>query len=127
MTETGRLPNQHWILWDRDCGFCRRTTKWIKRHDKRDLFYTIPNQEAPSPPMTPELLAACEHAVHVVKADGEILKAGRAVLFIFANIGFGWMARPLMLPPFVWLIEVIYRIVANNRPFFARFMFTREN
>lgn len=76
--------------------------------------------------MTPELRAACEKAVHVLTAEGRILRAGRAVLFILAGIGYGWLARPLMVPPFVWLVELGYRIVATHRPFFARFLFTRE-
>jgi len=76
--------------------------------------------------MTPALYAACARAVHVVKADGAILRAGRAALFILDNIGYAWLARPLMLPPFVWIVELAYRIVARNRPFFARFLFREE-
>lgn len=76
--------------------------------------------------MTPELYAACEHAVHVVKADGTVLRAGRAVLFVLEKIGWGWFARLLALPPFIWGIELAYVIVAKNRPFFANFLFTRE-
>ena len=73
--------------------------------------------------MTPALYAACERAVHVVKADGAILRGGRATLFILEKIGWGWIARVLALPPFIWFIELRYRIVASNRPFFARFLF----
>jgi predicted DCC family thiol-disulfide oxidoreductase YuxK len=77
--------------------------------------------------MTPELFAACEKAVHVIRADGTILRAGRAVLFILEQIGWGGWAHFLELPPLVWCIEIGYWIVANNRPFFARFLFTRED
>ena len=76
--------------------------------------------------MTPDLYAACERAVHVVTADGKVLRAGRACLFILERIGWGWQARVLRLPPFIWAIELGYRIVAANRPFFARFLFTKE-
>ena len=76
--------------------------------------------------MTPDLYAACERAVHVVTADGKVLRAGRACLFILERIGWGWRARVLRLPPFIWAIEVGYRVVASNRPFFARFLFTKE-
>lgn len=77
--------------------------------------------------MTPELAAACEKAVHVIRTDGSILRAGRAVLFVLDKIGWGWFARLLALPPFIWGVELGYKIVANNRPFFARFLFTREH
>ena len=76
--------------------------------------------------MTPALRAACERAVHVLTADGRVLRAGRASLFIAEQVSYGTIARLLRLPPFVWLVEIGYQIVARNRPFFARFLFTRE-
>jgi predicted DCC family thiol-disulfide oxidoreductase YuxK len=77
--------------------------------------------------MTPELFAACERAVHVLTPDGRVLRAGRATLYVLERIGWGRLARVLMLPPFIWLVELGYRVVASNRPFFARFLFTRES
>ena len=76
--------------------------------------------------MTPALTAACEYAVHVVKSDGTILRAGRATLFVLEKLGWGGVARFLMLPPFLWVIELGYIIVARNRDFFSRFLFTTE-
>ena len=76
--------------------------------------------------MTPALHAACEKAVHVVKADGTILRAGRAALFVLEHIGWRRLARLLVLPPFIWAVEIGYYIVANNRPLFARFLFRDE-
>lgn len=76
--------------------------------------------------MTPELRAACAIAVHVVTADGRVLRAGRACLCVLERTGWGWFARLLSLPPLVWLVEGGYRVVATHRPFFARFTFRRE-
>jgi predicted DCC family thiol-disulfide oxidoreductase YuxK len=76
--------------------------------------------------MTPALRDACERAVHVIKADGTVLRAGRAALFIFEELGWGWIARLLALPPFIWAVELGYRVIANNRRLFSRFMFRRE-
>ena len=84
------MDGRHWILWDGDCGLCKRTVAWIRRRDRDRRFRTTPYQEASSPPMTPELNAACGRAVHVVQSDGTILRAGRAVLFILEEIGWGW-------------------------------------
>jgi len=86
-------------------------------------FEVMAYQEAPSPPMTPELAAACQRAIHVVKADGTTLRAGRACLFILEGLGWGRAARYLTMPPFIWGVECVYRIVAASRPFFARFLF----
>ena len=76
--------------------------------------------------MTPALRQACARAVHVVTAEGHVLRAGRASLFVLERIGWGWVARVLSWPPFVWFVELGYWIVANNRSFFAKFLFTKE-
>ena len=73
--------------------------------------------------MTPELRRACARAVHVVTAEGRVLRAGRATLFALAHAGHPTLARVLGWPPLVWGVELGYRIVAANRPFFARFLF----
>jgi hypothetical protein len=45
---------------------------------------------------------------------------------VLEHIGFRPLARLLALPPFIWAVELGYKLVANNRRFFAEFMFTRE-
>lgn len=76
--------------------------------------------------MTDELRAACAKAMHVVAIDGRIYRGGRASMFILRHTGWGWFARLLMVPPFIWFVELGYWIVARNRRFFGKFMFTRE-
>ncbi len=73
--------------------------------------------------MTPELREACRRALHVLTSSGEILQAGRAALFVLEQIGYRRLARLLRLPPFVWAVELGYRIVASNRSLFARLLF----
>jgi predicted DCC family thiol-disulfide oxidoreductase YuxK len=70
--------------------------------------------------MTPALAEACARAVHVVRSDGTVLRAGRATLFVLERLGWGVLARVLAVPPFVWCVEVGYRVVARNRAFFSR-------
>jgi hypothetical protein len=74
--------------------------------------------------MTPELRAACRDAVHVLTPDGQVLKAGRAALFVLR--GLGYPVGLFALPPFIWGVEAGYQVVARNRRLFARFMFRRE-
>ena len=83
----------------------------------------IPYQDAPSPPMTPELHRACKLALHVITSDGTVLRAGRGTLHVLAHIGWGWFARFLALPPMIWFVELGYLVVSRNRRFFSRFMF----
>ena len=75
-------PNQsnhphHVILWDGACGLCRRAVAWVARRDRSRRFEALPYQDAPSPPMTPELRAACGRAVHVITRDSAIVQALR--------------------------------------------------
>ena len=44
------------------------------------------------------------------------------MLYIFEHLGWWWI-WPLRLPPMIWFVELGYWIMANNRPFFAKFMF----
>ena len=76
--------------------------------------------------MTDALAAQCARAVHVIAADGRILRAGRASLYVLGCLG--WRATEAIASrrPLVWLVEAGYWLVARNRPFFARFMFRRE-
>jgi predicted DCC family thiol-disulfide oxidoreductase YuxK len=113
---------RHLLLWDGACGFCRRAIEGIRRRDRDRRFEIVPYQEAPAPPMTPELAAACGKAFHVLTADGQMLRAGRASLFVLGETGHPWLARILGLPPMVWFVELGYVIVARNRAFFSRLL-----
>jgi predicted DCC family thiol-disulfide oxidoreductase YuxK len=58
----------------------------------------------------------------VLTTDGQVLRAGRASLFVLGETGHPWLARLLGLPPMVWLVELGYAIVARNRAFFSRLL-----
>lgn len=120
------MDDRDWMLWDGECGLCGRVAAWVRWKDVGGRFRVVPYQKAPSPPMTPALYAACEHAVHVVRADGTVLRAGRATLYLFSQIGYAPITQILMLPPLLWTVEILYKIVANHRDFFANFFFRRD-
>lgn len=76
--------------------------------------------------MTPEIFEACQRAVHVITRDGQVLAAGQATLFVLGELGWGGWARVLAVPPLIWFVELGYRVVAQNRYFFSRFMFRKS-
>jgi predicted DCC family thiol-disulfide oxidoreductase YuxK len=107
------------LLWDGACGFCRRLTEWVRRRDREGRFDILPYQDAPTPPMTPELREACRRAVHVITTGGHVLRAGRASVFVLRETGHPTLGRVLAAPPLVWLVELGYFIVARNRSGFS--------
>ena len=113
------------LLWDGECGFCRRSVAWAERRDTGHSFRAIPYQQAPSPPMTPELRLACSRAVHVLTAEGEVLRAARACLWVLERVGSPVLGRVLALPPLVWAVELGYWLVARNRRLASRVLFRR--
>ncbi len=120
---------RHWMLFDGDCGMCRRCAHWVIRNDSKGKFIGAPFQNTPSPPMTLELKKACAFAVHVVKSDGEILRGGVAAMFLIREIvprPWGFIPRLLGQAPWIVPIEIGYQIIARNRLFFARFILPDE-
>ena len=113
------------VLWDGTCGFCRRAVLQLQARDTQKAFCAMPYQQAPSPPMTAALQLACAHAVHVVTPDGQVLRAGRAVLYIVGRLGHAALARVLAVPPLLWGVEFAYFVVARNRRLFSRVLFRR--
>ncbi len=120
------MTDKYLVLWDGECGFCRRSVDWLLKRDQKGELEAVPYQMASSPPMTAELRTACARAVHLVSPDGTIYSAGRAVLKALELVGYGALARVASWPPFVWFVELGYWLVARNRYFFSRFLFKRR-
>jgi predicted DCC family thiol-disulfide oxidoreductase YuxK len=114
---------KHLVLWDGDCGFCRRAVQWLLKNDRYGRLTAIPNQEAD---ISPELRAQCQNAVHVVKSDGSILRAGRAMLFCVEQTRWHQLARIGEWAIFIPFIELGYAFVARNRALFSKFLFKKE-
>jgi len=115
---------QTWLFFDGDCRFCRSCVAWLQARDRAGRLRPIPYQDAPDPPLIPPLRARAKHSVLTIGPDDRVQTAGRAVLGALAEIG--WMTplvRVAALPPFVWLVEIGYRIVAGNRSRLSRIFF----
>lgn len=116
------MTGKDWVLYDGECGFCRWCAAWIKRRDAQGKFRVVPFQQAPSPPMTDGLRRKCEQAVHVITERGEVLKAGRATVYVLSSLPHvGWL-RVFLYPPLVWVAEGAYWLVARSRGIISRFV-----
>ena len=55
-------------------------------------------------------------------------RAGLAVLSILQGLGWWWAWVWLFRwPPLIWVVEAFYGLVARNRVFFSKFLFTRRD
>jgi predicted DCC family thiol-disulfide oxidoreductase YuxK len=121
-TQTAEVPayEQHWLFWDKDCGFCKTWAEFFDSRNTRGLFRLVPYQDAPYPPMTPELREECKEAVHVVLRDGSILRGGAACLFALREVGYN-IPEALTRSPLNLMTEGAYKLVARNRKLFSKF------
>jgi predicted DCC family thiol-disulfide oxidoreductase YuxK len=109
------------MLFDGDCGFCRR---WIRRWREitRGAVRFVPYQEALA--SFPEVTEGqCEHAVQLIFPDHRVYSGAHAVFKVLTlGGGYSWALRLYeRFPPFRWMAELLYGIVARHRPFFSRF------
>jgi predicted DCC family thiol-disulfide oxidoreductase YuxK len=118
-------PRHDLVLWDRDCGFCRRSVEWVQRRDaaREARFAFAPYQQSDDPRVDDRLRQACSRAVHVLTREGAVLRAGRASLYVLRRIGYRKTSAVLGVPPLRWLVELGYWIVARNRRLFSKIFF----
>ena len=101
-----------WLLFDGDCGFCTRSAAWVERRDRARRLRVTPYQQAPSPPMTPALFAACAEAVHAVTPEGRTLRGGDAAIHVAGALWGRPLAATLAVRPLRDAIALGYRLVA---------------
>ncbi len=105
-----------WLLiYDGDCGFCRRQIEIIERYDTQQLVQPVPFQGA-------DLARygltrrATEEAMHLVSPSGEVWRGAAAAREIFRLLP---RARPLVwlfkLPGSMFVAERVYAWVARRR------------
>ena len=98
----------HRLIWNGECGFCRRAAGLVERHDRRGAFELSTSQE---------LGLGTLAAVRIETAAGCTLDGGRACLFVAGAL---WpRARPvvrlLAVPALRAHVEVAYRAGASLR------------
>lgn len=110
------------LLWDGECGFCRRCVEWVERCDREKRIRVLPFQDAPTPPMTAELRVRSQKAIQLIHPDGRITSAGRASLDVLRLLGWRKTAAFFRRPPLIWAVEGGYRLVARSRGIVSRLL-----
>lgn len=108
------------MLFDGDCTFCRTWIAHWKTLTAGAVDY-VPYQEAAH--RFPEIDATrFRSAVQLVMPDGAVAQGAEAVFLSLRDVpGRGWLSRAYRaIPPFRWLTEAAYRLVASHRVFAAK-------
>ena len=116
-----RGRERHLVLWDGECGICRRIAAWLARRDRDARLLVLSYQEVPDPPLDAHLRADCERAMQVFRTDGARMRAGRAAIFCLERTGWRW-TRPLRHWPLVPFTELGYWLVARSRGLIGRLL-----
>src|SRR5258708_7365480 len=119
LLKLSHLPAKPLMVYDGDCGFCR---KWINRWrfltgDR--LSYGPYQKEAPAYPEIP--LERFENAVQLIEPDGTVTQGAHAVFKGLALLpALKWLLWTYdYLPGFAFVSEALYAFVAGHRHLFS--------
>jgi predicted DCC family thiol-disulfide oxidoreductase YuxK len=110
--------NKPLLIFDGDCGFCRRWARRWKRVTGDTIDYA-PFQSVSKdfPSVPPEEF---RKAVQFIEPDGRRTSAAEAVLLSLRYAGFPvWSWAYRMAPGFAALSEFVYGVVSGHRPAFS--------
>jgi predicted DCC family thiol-disulfide oxidoreductase YuxK len=119
MIRVAHPPAKPRLIFDGDCGFCRR---WIERWKRKtgDRVEYIAFQELGD--RFPEISRErCKQSVQLIEPDGSVYEGAEAV---FRSLGRQWMYRAPGVGP---LSEWLYRLVARHRQWFSKLTPVRQD
>jgi predicted DCC family thiol-disulfide oxidoreductase YuxK len=107
------------VLYDGDCGFCRRSVDWALRRDRDSRLTATPIQSPAGERLLADLAPEQRlREVHVIHDDGRRSSGGAAVKDVLNVLPSARaLARVVSVSP--RMTELGYRVVANNRGLFA--------
>lgn len=119
---TDRPVERPLVIFDGDCGFCRRMVRQMQRitGDRAD-YAAAQDVGKDFPSILPEEFA---REVKLVETDGQVYGAAEAVFRLVFDAGKGpWWGVPLWVyrkaPGARWVSEAGYRFVATHRMLFS--------
>jgi len=111
------------LVWDGECGFCRRWAAWLVRNAGGQLD-SVPYQRLGERVATPSNLDFPNY-VHLFLPDGRVLRGGAAALHALSLQPHRLARWPLVahqrIAGIACVVELAYRLVARHRRRLARF------
>ncbi len=110
------------LLYDGDCGLCRRFVTWLAARDQQGRLQIAAYQDIPLPA---QVRARARRSLQLIDPPGHREERGRAVLQTLALTGctsINW----LRLPPLIYLVDLGYCWVASHRELGSKWIQHRE-
>ena len=112
------------LITDGDCEFCQRTAKKLANIVPTGWINGPSTQLSESYDLTQEQLAHSVWLIEQPDSDPIRYSGAKAVGKVLRIRGglFGAIGWLTFIPPMSWIAAGLYRLVANNRKFFSRFI-----
>jgi predicted DCC family thiol-disulfide oxidoreductase YuxK len=108
------------IFYNADCPVCVRIRKHLEGSSAAEEFTFWDANTAQLPPGVTRAQALDD--VYITD-DGVTYRAGDTLPRLMRRLPYmRVLAAILEVPPFIWLVRIAYRLLADNRPFFGRFI-----
>ena len=124
--ETGR----EYVLWDGDCGFCRRSAEKMSQLDQQKSFLFAPYQSFSETELGKVGLdyRQCARELQIISNSGKTFGGAFGINYFFWRQP-RWKFLPILggLFPLLMLVEVLlYKLVATNRMLFSKILFLKK-
>lgn len=129
---TSPKPAKAILLFDNECGVCRRIAGWVKKQAQLKsgevslIVRPIGDDPAELRAINPSLdIWEAYATIHVVMADGSMKRGGEAVAEVLRELPrTSWLARFFALRvlgfrPFQAILDAAYLVLADVRPLFG--------
>ncbi len=119
---SGASSPPYQLLYDGDCGLCRRFINWLASRDHQGRLRLAAYQDVP---LSSQARARAERSLQLVDPQGRREERGRAVLQALALTGSA-PTRWLRTPPLIYLVDLGYCWVAKHRELVSKWIQHRE-
>lgn len=113
------------LLWDGQCGFCRRSVNWVLERDELGVLAALPYQDCLDW-LPDEIRERSERQAHLRSPDGRYWGGGAAFSRMAGLLGHPILERLCTVPPFREIIELGYRWMAGHRTLISRLVPPRK-
>ena len=106
------------LIYDGECGFCRRSVDWLQRWDREHRIALVPFQHRARVAAFNIPLPALAAAMHLVlpPPDGRVLSGADAVPELLERLpGKGWLAWGFRIPGVRPIARRVYAWIARRR------------